>query len=230
MATLVEFSVEGNAFPLGELFATLPGVSVELERIVPTSDSLFPYVWIQGASRAAVTNALETACERSEFTLVDELESRGLLYRVNWDPNIDGIVSAIVDSDVTLLSATGKRNEWTFRLRVADHDELGAFQDRCRNVGVRIDLSRLLPLEYDDGNGDERITPPQLEALELAFQRGYFDDPRRATLDDLATELEITRQSLAGRLRRGHRNLLAGLFGSSGGQIERERATSLSDR
>ncbi|AEH36174.1 helix-turn-helix domain-containing protein [Halopiger xanaduensis] len=105
MATLVEFTVDGDEFPLGALFASLPDVAIELDRIVPTTGSLCPYVWIRGAS------------------------------------------------------------------------------------------------------------PAQLEALELAYERGYFDEPRRATLEDLAAGVGITRQSLAGRLRRGHRNLLAGLFG-----------------
>ncbi|RQH00822.1 helix-turn-helix domain-containing protein [Natrarchaeobius oligotrophus] len=226
MATLVEFTVSADEFPLGELFAALPGVSVELERIVPTDESLFPYVWIRGADRADVESILETSGATSEFTLVDDLRDRGLLYRAQWDPELDGLVGAIADSNATLLSGTGKRDQWTFGLRVDDHAELGAFQQRCRDHGVRISVARLQPLAYTDA--DESITPAQFEALELAFQRGYFDDPRRATLAELASELHITRQSLAGRLRRGHRNLLAGVF-DHGGQTLESAPSSIND-
>ncbi|THE66743.1 bacterio-opsin activator [Salinadaptatus halalkaliphilus] len=223
MATLVEFSVPAEEFPLGELFASIPGSSVELERIVPTDDSLFPYVWIRGASQHAVETALERSSATAGFELVDDLGDRGLLYRTNWIAEEDGVVSAIADADVTLLSATGKRDQWSFRLRIDEYDQLRAFQDRCHDLGVHIALSRLQPLEQVDDERD--MTSAQLEALELAFREGYFDDPRRATLSELAAELEITRQSLAGRLRRGHRNLLADLFRYPAGSAERATAS-----
>ena len=41
-----------------------------------------------------------------------------------------------------------------------------------------------------------------------AFEAGYYDIPRDATLEDIADELEISRQALANRLRRGYRNLI----------------------
>ena len=222
MATLVEFSVSADDFPFGSLFAAVPDVSVELERIVPTTESLFPYVWIRGGERPAIESALESATGVESFALIDDLGRRGRLYRATWSPTVDGIIDTIVASNVTLLSATGKRDRWRFRLRADEHGAIGAFQDRCRKKGIRIDVSRLQPLGAIDR--DEGITPAQLEALELAYERGYFDDPRRATLDELATDLGITRQSLAGRLRRGHRNVLSGLFGFDDENGQRRRS------
>ncbi|RKD93608.1 helix-turn-helix domain-containing protein [Halopiger aswanensis] len=212
MATLVEFTVDGDEFPLGALFASLPDVTIELERIVPTTESLFPYVWIRGASPAEVEAAISASAAET-LTVVDDLGSRGVLYRAVWRPDVDGIVDAIVSSNVTLLSATGTANQWTFRLRADDHETVSAFRERCRRKGIHIDVTRLQPLALVDARDEDGLTAAQLEALELAYERGYFDEPRRATLEDLAAEVGITRQSLAGRLRRGHRNLLAGLFG-----------------
>ncbi|MXV62941.1 bacterio-opsin activator [Natronorubrum sp. JWXQ-INN-674] len=218
MATLIEFSVSAEEFPLGQLFTAIPEATVELERIVPTDGSVFPYLWIGGATRSEVATALETSTAAETFTLIDEVAGRGHLVRATWDPTVNGIIGAIIESAVTVLSATGKRRRWRFTLRADDHAAIGRFQDSCREHGVRIDVLRLQPLEYCDG--DAELTAAQLEALELAFEQGYFDDPRRATLDELATELEITRQSLAGRLRRGHRNLLARQFGFSERSID----------
>lgn len=270
MALIVEFSVPTDAFPLGRAFEALPtGTTVELDRIVPTGETLFPYVWIRDSSVRAVERALEksgvdvivarreTGCERGDpkagssndsaasaladegegrnsnsssssssstnthtrtdtastcsFTLLEDLQERGLLFRVAWGTDLDGIVTAITASPVTLLSASCRNCTWTFRLRVDDHAAISRFRETCLENGVRISLTRLLPLGAADGRDDE-LTAPQLEALGLAFERGYFDDPRRATLDELAAELDITRQSFAGRLRRGHRNVLARVF------------------
>jgi predicted DNA binding protein len=45
--------------------------------------------------------------------------------------------------------------------------------------------------------------------LNTAWDFGYFEEPRAATLDEIAAELDITRQSLSQRLRRGHHALIA---------------------
>ncbi|MCU4743238.1 helix-turn-helix domain-containing protein [Halobacteria archaeon AArc-m2/3/4] len=274
MALIAEFSVPTDAFPLGRVFEALPReTTIELERIVPTCDTLFPYVWIHGVSVRTVERALEMSgmdvivdrggngCEQEgskvgsfsdsaadaltderssadagagsatdadttassstptnthtglscSFTLLEDLGERGLLFRVTWGTHLDGIVTAITTSAVTLLSASCRNRTWTFRLRVDDHAEISHFRETCLENGVRISLTRLQSLGSTDGRDDE-LTEPQLEALGLAFERGYFDDPRRATLDELAAELDITRQSFAGRLRRGHRNVLARVF------------------
>ncbi|RQG92944.1 bacterio-opsin activator [Natrarchaeobius halalkaliphilus] len=216
MATLIDFVVSAEEFPFGELFTALPDVSVELDRVVPTNGALFPYVWISGGDHADIEAALEPSGATfvpQTVTLVDELEDRGSLYRVTWDPEPTGLIEIISDSGATMVSAVGARGQWTFTLRFDEHAEIGAFQNRCRTTDIHLSLSRLQPLGY--AARDRELTPAQLEALELAYRCGYFDDSRRVTLDDLASEVGISRQSVAGRLRRGHRNLLAGLFSSS---------------
>lgn len=42
----------------------------------------------------------------------------------------------------------------------------------------------------------------------LAYREGYYEDPRGTDLEALAARLDITRQALSARLRRGYRNLL----------------------
>lgn len=43
MATVVEFAVTADEFPLGRLFTAVPDAVVELERIVPADGTAFPY-------------------------------------------------------------------------------------------------------------------------------------------------------------------------------------------
>jgi predicted DNA binding protein len=42
----------------------------------------------------------------------------------------------------------------------------------------------------------------------LAYERGFFDIPRRATAADLAAELDVSRQAVSERLRRGYAALV----------------------
>jgi predicted DNA binding protein len=74
-----------------------------------------------------------------------------------------------------------------------------------RNAGFR--LCRLTrdgePEPPDDG-----LTNRQREALRTAYEPGYFEVPRRVSLQDLATELGISASSASERLRRAQTQLL----------------------
>ena len=54
----------------------VPNAVVELERIVPTDGSVFPYIWVRGADRVDVTAALEASAPTETFTLVDDVADR----------------------------------------------------------------------------------------------------------------------------------------------------------
>ncbi|MFC7027483.1 helix-turn-helix domain-containing protein [Halomicroarcula sp. GCM10025710] len=48
------------------------------------------------------------------------------------------------------------------------------------------------------------------------LRAGFFDEPRTATLEDVAAELGISRQAVANRLRRGHRALIREMLSETG--------------
>lgn len=54
----------------------------------------------------------------------------------------------------------------------------------------------------------ESISPRQLEVLKLAVSMGYFDDRRQVTVDDLATELDITKTTASRHLRKARFKIL----------------------
>ncbi|WP_435065066.1 helix-turn-helix domain-containing protein [Halobaculum sp. EA56] len=58
----------------------------------------------------------------------------------------------------------------------------------------------------------DALTARQREVLTLAFGHGYFDVPREATTDDLATELGIDASTVREHLQRAQKNLLASLL------------------
>ena len=54
-----------------------------------------------------------------------------------------------------------------------------------------------------------RLTEKQQEAISLAFRLGYFDTPRKISVDELAEKLGLSSSTLAVHLRRAERRLLA---------------------
>lgn len=57
------------------------------------------------------------------------------------------------------------------------------------------------------------LTPKQRRSLRMAFDAGYYDDPRGVTLEALANEIGVSTSAFASRLRNAERNLLEQVFG-----------------
>lgn len=207
MATIAEFAVEAKDFPLGRIFENAPEVRIELDRIVPTQQDVLPYFWVWDHDMEAIRETIEPYPGTKSVTLVDEFDGGGL-FCAEWDAEIEGVLTALVESNVTLLKATGTRERWVFEVRAEELEQLSEFQRYCRERGIDISLTRLHSLSAMKTNDEYDLTPEQHEALVLAFKRGYYNQPRETTLEELAAELGITRPSLSSRLNRGYRNLV----------------------
>ena len=207
MTTIAEFAAPTEAFPLGSLFETLPEASVELERLVPANRVVFPYFWVWDGDPTEIESAAWDHPDLECVRLVDELDGGGL-FRAHWNENDDGIVAAVNQTDLSILSANGTSDGWSFEVRAETNDSLAAFQDFCTENDVSLSLSRISSVTERHVGGRYNLTPQQREALTLAYEEGYYDHPREATLEEIATQVGITRPSLSSRLRRGSRNLI----------------------
>lgn len=68
------------------------------------------------------------------------------------------------------------------------------------------------------------VTPKQWEALELAFDRGYYARPREADLGEISDVLSISKSAVSQRLRAAEASLVASVLEAvrSGSAIEGE--------
>lgn len=206
MTTVIEFTMDAAAFPLGVVFERLPDARITLERVVPTHDDLVPYLWIQAADPASVEQSLLSAPEVESVGFVDAVDEKYLL-RVRWADDGSDLLALLATMDVTLLSGCGTVEGWVFSIRAADHETVSAFQNRCTDLSVPITVTAVQTLSSTESVGGWGLTEPQREALECAYEHGYFDEPRRTSLEELAAKLNISRQALSTRLRRAYRRL-----------------------
>lgn len=208
MVLYATFEVPSEGFRIGHAFGQFPDVLVELDRIVPTVDAVVPFVWVRGADHEAVVRVMreEGAVEHIEAVSVEDDE--WTLYRAVWNRAFRDAVVAIDEADLTLLSGEGTAERWRFELRAASNAPLSEFRTYLAEHGVPVTVVQLTELTPDREWDSSRLTESQLEALVLAHDRGYFDEPRAVTLDVLASEVDISRQAFSGRLRRGIDNLL----------------------
>lgn len=207
MATEMEFTVPAEEFPLGSIFEKLPGVTVELERLVPHESLTIPYFWVRGAETEEIETKFEPHEGVTDVRLVDTIEDQYLMC-AEWVREYDGLLTALSETNLTVLSGVGTADGWRFEVRGDTRETIAEFRTHYQENRNSIDISMvhaLLPIQGDSFE----LTETQREALVLAFERGYFDTPRESSLEEIAAELDITQQSLSSRLRRGHRRLVS---------------------
>ncbi|WP_336339412.1 helix-turn-helix domain-containing protein [Haloarcula brevis] len=207
MATEARFTVPSDQFPLGTVFDQLPNVRVELERLIPTEGVVIPYFWVRGTEVTDIESAFTEHLGVKSIRLVDSVDDEYLL-RVEWPLDYEGVLTVLAETGVTLIEAIGTSQWWTFEVRCDDRRDLVEFQRRCRELDIPITMTALHALTPVETATEADLTDTQLEALVLAYQRGYYESPRQVTLEALGEELGISQQAVGSRLRGGIKHVL----------------------
>lgn len=207
MATVAELELDAREFAPEETLTALDTVEFEVERVVAHDpDHIMPYVWVSGADRDEIENALRADPTVEDVELISEQDHRWL-YQMNWVRQIRSLIRILVEEDSTVLTAFGKGDRWDLRILFPDREAVSRTYDFCRDVGLKINLRRIY--DHDDSRaGQYNLTEDQEQALVTAFEQGFFEIPRDVTLEELAEKLDLSHQALSERLRRGYENMI----------------------
>jgi predicted DNA binding protein len=118
------------------------------------------------------------------------------------------ICRILTDSDVFLISAeskSGGKVEWT--LVLSEKEVLKGIFDHLKSKSVEAELIKLTKI--DD---KESLTERQDKITHVAFERGYFDYPKRISLRELARMFEVSPSTLSEILRKGQRKIVLDYF------------------
>lgn len=94
-----------------------------------------------------------------------------------------------------------------YSVTLPDRSGLAPLVEALRESGSTVTVTRICTADEVDGESPV-LTEKQFETIQLAIRAGYYDRPRRATLDDLATELGITTSAASQRLNSVKRRLI----------------------
>jgi len=109
--------------------------------------------------------------------------------------------------------ASGSRG-WHESWLLPDQGAIHPIWQRAREAGFEFE-----PLRFRQSDGTlsgqrltGRLTEEQLTALTLAYEHGYFTEPRETDLEELAELLDLSPSAVAGRLKRGMKLLIEETF------------------
>lgn len=215
MSLIAEYRVFSPELPLMGALATVPEMTLSVEQeyaTTPAEPVLF--LWAEGDDFERFEEAATADASVASLTVLDELEDRRL-YRVKVSPHADVVMyPAGIDVGAAQLAVTATHEGLDVRQRFPDREAFRTYRERCTEMGVSFKLRRLYGLDDSADAADQSygLSQKQRETLTTAVSEGYFDVPRECDLGDLASKLDVSKQSASERLRRGTGRLVRSAF------------------
>lgn len=207
MSVIATFVIESDSFPLGNCIENQPSAKIEFERIVPMREETFPFIFVW--EHTDFEQFEQTADSLPEIELIRRLETfeDGRLYKIQWKADTSPLLPDIKANDGVILSASGNTSAWRFELRFPEHAAVSQFfREVTAASDIEMKLNSLIQeVEFESTDDRSLLTDKQEQALETAFELGYYDVPRGAHLDDVAAALDISPSATSALLRRGCR-------------------------
>jgi len=95
------------------------------------------------------------------------------------------------------------------RAMIPGRSAIRTFRREIRDRGYDFSLERVITDIEPALSDGLSISVRQREALVLAYERGYYRQPREVTLEEIGEELGISESAVSGRLNRGLATLIA---------------------
>lgn len=188
---------------LQETFEAVPDMKLQQEEFRTVSGEPRLTVWAWGDDFDSFETALTVDSTIADYQHLSDLQKKRLyqliflkeredehLYPIALEQNIMPIRSTITSEGIDLIA------------RFPSHEAIATFHEACQERDMPFHLEQLYREEPDDPSEQFGLTPAQREVLIRAHERGYFNQPRNVTLEQLAKEMEVSSSALGRRMRR----------------------------
>ncbi|PSP55620.1 bacterio-opsin activator [Halobacteriales archaeon QS_1_67_19] len=210
MSLVAEFSLRSSDLVLAPALETAPDVTVELEHQMATDLDRPAFVfWAFGGDFERWETGLERDVTVREWTVIEDLADRKLYWAQIDRDEITSIYPIYQQLGAAPMAATGTAEGWQRRVRFPGRESIVEMRQYCADNGVEFTLHRLYTSGESELEDEFGLSSEQRRALVTAQREGYFDVPRRMSLDELGEKLDITGQSTSERLRRGVSTLIS---------------------
>ncbi|MDZ7747045.1 MAG: helix-turn-helix domain-containing protein [Halobacteriales archaeon] len=198
MSLIARYAAKSDELPLTPTFSQ-GSIRLVLERTVgvdPSRPAHFSWV-TEGVETFEATVDVDPTVRNVTF-LTESDERR--LYRYELTDGSLTTYEQLVALGAQRLRVQYEDGWWHARTRFPDSEAFETYRSWLDDHDVSV---RLLHTYTPDTMTEAGLTPEQRVVLELASERGYFTVPRETTAGELADELDISRQAVSERLRRG---------------------------
>ncbi len=181
----------------------------------PTSGKFFYHIESSDFSR--FEDGLRKDSTVGGFERVIETRDEKAIYSFEYTDDAKVLSPVISAANGVILNMENDGRAWILTVWMPERTDLVHLWEYAQQNDVDIDLQRVN--EYASlGTTDAGLTDSQREALLVAFEAGYFNEPRDVTLSEVAADLGISQPAASGLLRRGIERLVVSSLVDDGKQ------------
>jgi predicted DNA binding protein len=171
----------------------------------PSSGRFFYHV--ESAALDRFDEGLEGDPTIGDFERVIEIDDGQAIYRFEYTDSAKILSPIISAANGVILEMANEGRSWVLTVWMAERANLDHLWEYAERHDIDIELLRLN--EYGRlGAAGVGVTDSQGDALRVAFEMGYFEEPRSATLSEVATALDVSQPAAGGLIRRGTKRLV----------------------
>lgn len=209
MSVTATIYVEHELIALSPTLRSLQSVEIEVisQGTTAPGETAFPFR-IEYDDRDELETALEEDPTVEAYELVDWTDGSGI-YSIEHTAETKLVSTVVTSVNGYLAHTETKGTGWLVRLLLPDRSGLNTIWEYAAEEGIDLELIEVYGNHDAGGESSYGLTDQQKAALLVAFREGYFDEPRGASLEEIATEMDLSSTAISGRLRRGMRNLVA---------------------
>lgn len=192
------------------LTPTIRSGSAEEIRVLPqsaTDPETEKFFFLVEGADGGFEARLDEDATVAEWTLVAD-SSPTRVYRISHPEWTKLISPKTVELGGLVHEAVSTERGWSIRLQLPDRQALVALSEFCDEEGINFELKRMFRQDGWVRGEPTGLTDAQRDALLAAYENGYFEEPREASLADLAEVLGISPTAVGGRIRRGTAELV----------------------
>jgi predicted DNA binding protein len=223
MRTELDVTVQNMESPLQTAMSDCEDVELEIQPSAAHEGTVPPLTRLQAPASSIEAEAIESAFtadpaidsyqyltddsdDTEAMSISDEHATEQRLYYIEWVDD-RSVLGQLVEQSGIVTSATLDAGGWHVTLTFPARGDLSTAYEVWETNNWKIYVDRI---GADAGEFTETVglTDEQHQAMERAVELGYYEIPRRITLEELAADLEISHQALSERLRRANRNLI----------------------
>lgn len=190
--------------------------NIEISVITQTNTSpgatVFPYL-IEYEDLSELESFLDEDPTVDRYDPVDRSGGTGIYYVEHTDETVF-ISTVVTNVNGFLVHTETKGNGWLVRLLLPDRKALNLVWEYANEKDITLDIIEIYSNEKAGPELSYGLTDEQRDALLMAYDEGYFCEPRDISLSEVAEEMGLSSTAMSGRLRRGMRNLIAATLGS----------------
>ncbi|WP_222914351.1 helix-turn-helix domain-containing protein [Natrinema sp. SYSU A 869] len=209
MSITAKAYIEHEDLALVPTLCDLDGVNIRVIHQATTdpTSSTFPFV-IEYDDLEELEETLNRDHTVTKYERIDSNNGTNI-YQIQHTDTAKLISPAVTQVNGFLLQSETKDKGWLIQAQLLSRDALNSVWEYARENDINFRLLELYEKRKGGSDSSFGLTEEQQKALEIAYEKGYFSEPREMSLEDVANEVGISSTAMSGRLRRGMRNLLS---------------------